>query len=139
MADNIIDITGLTASSELQMFADAQTAALTKAASRIKQLEDEISHLKELLVSTVPLNPTVPIIVSKEQEIIEVQIEKMRKTAMEREFTLEETKRLDLLLKNWFILKGNDKSISAEFSQLSAVGEAELLRIASAKSPDENG
>lgn len=130
MADNIVDITGLTAASELQLFAQAQTAALTKASVKIKQLEAEILHLKELLVSTVPLEAS-PLIVSREQEIVDVQIEKMRKTALEREFTLEETKRLDILLKNHFLIRGADKSIPAEFSQLSGLGEKELLEIAS--------
>ena len=133
--DNIATLAGkFKTSIELQTYCDAQYTALTKAYERIGQLEGEIKHLQGLLTSTAPLveNKSELIIKSTEQVICEMEIERLKQTAMNRILTLEETKRFDLLVKNLYLSRGDTKDLEVDFTQLPpGITEATLLKIAS--------
>lgn len=116
---------------DLQSYCNAQYEALQVAATKIKALEDEVAHLKSLLVHTAPLESKIEKIqVSDEQAICEMQIQRLKKIALDRELTLEETKKLDLLVKNLNLSKGQSTSIIADYSTLN-VQEAKLIELAS--------
>lgn len=125
---------------DLQRYSDAQFITLQKANSRIKDLEEQVEHLKSLLSSSVPLmgEQKVDIIPQNvEQSICEIQINKLQKTAMDRELTLEETKRLDLLIKNLYMIKDQNKAIPANYSHIKNITDAQLISIASVPDPVE--
>lgn len=131
--DNIVTLAGKFESVvQLQEYCDAQFRELERSIHRIQQLESEVSHLKGLLAGTTTLldNKVERVVVSAEQAICEMQIEMLKKTAMDRQLTLEETKRLDLLIKNLHISKQVKPSIEAEFSS-GLISEAELIKLAS--------
>lgn len=119
---------------ELKEYANAQYVTLEKATKRIQELEEEVNHLKSLLTSTTeiiePQNKIVVSPVAKEQEICEVQIERLRKVSLDRELTLEEAKRFDIFNKALLAIKGAEKAIPVDFTHIN-LDEKDLLTIAS--------
>ncbi len=118
---------------ELQNYCDRQYKSLLQAKEIILSLKAEVSHLKELLSSSNHLvnSPPELIIKSVEQTICEIQIEMLREEAMNRSLTLEETKRLDLLVKNLLLCKGAYKDIKPDFTGLpKGMSSEKLLEIA---------
>jgi regulator of replication initiation timing len=140
---------------ELQAYCDAQYVQLDSALKRVHELELEVAHLKELLSGAVPLvephteatavaktvqpEQKVDLVVrSDEQTICEVQINMLKSTAMNRPLTLEETKRLDLLVKNLSLIKAQQAAIPADYSKLPPnVSAADLIAIAAVPESDE--
>jgi len=123
---------------DLQKYCDNQYIVIQKQQEKIKKLEEDLAHTKILISQTIPIleNPLTIKDVSTEQLICEIQIKKFERAALDRELTLEETKRLDLLIKNLHLVKAeNKKSIPSEFQKLADISEAELILIAS--KPDE--
>ncbi len=118
---------------ELQNYCDKQFKSLVQAKTIIQSLQAEVVHLKELLASSNHLvnSPPELIIKSVEQTICEIQIEMLREEAMNRSLTLEETKRLDLLVKNLLLCKGAYKDIKPDFTGLpKGLSSEKLLEIA---------
>lgn len=121
-------------SQELREYCDAQYHTLEAANAKIGQLQDEISHLKDLVAtSSQIIQPNPRHGISNEQIICEAQLTFLSKKASERELTLEETKKLDLLVKNLRLLQGKSTSIEAEFRNIS---DESLLQIASIPDKD---
>ena len=78
----------------------------------------------------------VKIEVSKEQAICEIQIQKLQERAALREMTLEETKRLEILVKSLYLIKEKTGSTaSAEYSVLPA--DATIAQLSSIASSPE--
>lgn len=93
---------------EKQHFIQAQFNAMLDLQQKIKVLEEENLHLKELLVTNVPsLNIPLPIIITPEEYLIDEQISILEERGRQKglELTLEEIKKLDLLLKNKKMIK----------------------------------
>ena len=124
---------------DLQQYCDAQYLTLQKQNEQIKKLQDEISHLKRILAST-PLvdGDIVRIVASTEQEICEIEIQRLKETSMQRGLTLEETKRLDLLVKNLFLSKEQAKDVVPSFRNFSNISNDTLIQIASTPEPSED-
>lgn len=99
---------------ELQKYSDSQFLALKGAADKIKQLEDEVKHLQELIASTTSLIKVETIVKSPELQICEAQIRLFQLRSLDRELTLEETKQLDLLIKNKRLLSGDPTTIEGK-------------------------
>ena len=117
----------------LQAYCDAQFQLIEQLRDSNAKLEAEVAHLKTLITDTVPVlsKDVVKIEVPLEQAICEMQIAKLQRTAMDRDLTLEETKRLDLLIKNLYLAKGQSTAIIADYSKLPPnVSEAALIEIA---------
>lgn len=140
--DNITTLAGTFASHvELQQYADVQYKLLQKAHDKIALLEAEIVHLKSIVTSSQPLlsAPSELIIKSTEQAICEMQIERLKEASMNRNLTLEETKRLDLLVKNLILAKEANKEIKPDYKYLpEGITEATLISIAASGSSEES-
>jgi DNA replicative helicase MCM subunit Mcm2 (Cdc46/Mcm family) len=124
---------------QLREYCNKQYQLLSQSKEIILSLQREVKHLKSLLESSNHLVNSTPelIIKSTEQAICEVQIEKLREVAMERPLTLEETKRLDLLVKNLLLCKGSYKDIKTDYSTLpKGLTSEKLLQIAAVSSLD---
>lgn len=117
---------------ELQEYCNAQYAALNSSLGRVKELEEEIAHLKTLLEGSTQLveEKKPELEVSPEQAICEMQIQKLQKAATQRELTLEETKRLDLLIKNLYLAKGQPTAINKNTINPSAYTDMDLIKFA---------
>ncbi len=122
---------------EKQAFLEAQFEATLSLQAKIKQLEEENIHLKQLLITNVPsLNIPLPIIITPEEYLIDKQIEILERRGRESadpELTLEEVKKLDLLLKNKKIIKDGKEVIKAEKVTKGKLSNKELALIASSK------
>lgn len=134
--DNILTLAGKFKSNvELQEYCNKQYVALEKSLQRIHELEIEIGHLKELLAGSAPLvqvEPKVELMPgSAEQSICEIQINMLQDVAKQRPLTLEETKRLDILVKNLYLAKSQNAAIPVDYTKLPAqVSEAQLIALA---------
>lgn len=94
---------------DLITYTDAAYLTIKSANDRIKQLENEVHHLQQLLAETTPLiedSNVAKIIKSPELVICEAQIQILQNRALQKELTLEEVKTFDLLVKNKKILLG---------------------------------
>lgn len=98
--------------SDLQAFCEAQQKTILNLSKKIKSLEEERDHLKKLLDSTTPslpieqnkdliqINPPSDKFLTSDQEAIcRVQLNKLREIALDRELTLEETKKVEIFSK----------------------------------------
>ncbi len=119
---------------QLTAFAEAQHKTIDKLTKRCTELQEEVEHLKTLISSTTELLPkeqnVTKIIVSKEEAVLDAQINLLYQRALDKELTLEETKKLDLLIKNKEAIK--EKSIPAKSKKFDRkdVSDAELILLA---------
>ena len=100
----------------------------------LKQLEEksnEIRHLQDMLVTTVPIiGDVTPIYVSDEEVIAEYQLKALKSAAMMRDLTLDEVKRFDLLVKNKRLAQGNATAIEVQKGLPKNLSKDELIQIA---------
>lgn len=98
--------------SKLQAYSNAQTNAIIELSKKLKNSQDEIDHLKKLLEGSVPLidNSKLDIGGNDQEQICKLEINKLKNVSLNRELTLEEIKKLDIMVK---ILK-DPKSISKQ-------------------------
>lgn len=133
--DNIRDISlQFKSSKELQEYCDAQYATLQVAQERIRSLEMEVAHLQHLLTSTTSLVDTKKFVVSDEQAICEMQIKRLKEQSLDRELEMEEAKKLDLYVKNLYLIKEKSPTIKADATTV-LENEAELIAAASLPDP----
>lgn len=93
-------------------------------------LRAEVAHLKDLLTATAPLlTKDVKIEVPKEQAACEIQLQMLHEKSKTRELTLEETKRLEILIKSLYLIK--DKSTGITIDNSSSLSVDSLTEIAS--------
>lgn len=134
MIDNIITLAGkFKSEKELQEYCDKQYVALQKASEKISAMQKEVDHLKRLLTSTAPLvKAPETMVVSPEETICDIQINILKNTSMQGELTLEEIKKLDLLIKNKRLAKEQSTTILASSKNLNKeqIIDAQLLQIA---------
>ena len=127
---------------EKQEYIVKQQKVITNLLKEKQTLQKEIEHLKELLISNNNLFPTnnivTTVIVTPEEGLIDRQIELIQNRGVLSELTLEDTKKLDLLLKNKNIIKEQNKPIKAESTKLDKknLSNAQLIQIMSAKKTD---
>lgn len=114
----------------------AAMATINKLLKDLSKKNEEIEHLKQLLSQTVPvIQPQVPekkktiFDITPEEEIALAQLDRLRKVALARPLTLEETKIYDLLVKNKRLSK-DESTINLSKSSYREVSEADLLEIA---------
>lgn len=103
-----------------------------------EQLQQEVSHLKQLLESTLQnvstqLHPVERVIVTPEEALIDRQIEMIQHRAFDRELTLEDTKKLDLLIKNKRLAKEQSTTIQGKtkkYNNDKLISSKELIQLA---------
>lgn len=90
-------------------------------------------------MSYSPLVGQVEVAPVTDEEIIALkQLERLKKLALERELTLDEVKRMDLLVKNKRLAQGNATNINDNKKDLPKdVTPAQLIQIASRKIVEE--
>jgi len=134
----VIDVTALAGKfknrAELQKYCEMLFQSFKSAVQKLQAAEEENKHLKELLSKSVAvIQPTaVKLNIPDEQAIAEMQLQRLKLIAMERELTLDETKRFDLLTKNLYLSKGKPTSvINTKGKRLEEdMSEAELVQLA---------
>lgn len=103
--------------------------AIDKYQKENEALRNEVVHLKQLLTFTAPLiSRGIKIEVPKEQAACEMQLEMLHKKSKERELTLEETKRLEILIKSLYLIK--DKATDVNISDSNDTSIADLTKLA---------
>jgi hypothetical protein len=115
----------------------AALATITKLLKNMNEKDEKIKSLESLLsqrplpiIKSVPNTPSKLVVnVSPEQQIAEMQLERIRAAATERTLTLEETRMYDLFVKNKRISQEEDDK--AKQGNYRDVSDIELMKIAS--------
>lgn len=119
---------------ELRDYAAQQFKLLSQANERIASLEGEIEHLKTLLIHGVPIQNAAPqkveLVVSVPQAILEAQIERLKDRAFEEDLDLEDTKRLEILVRSLKIIQDVDKEKPKKTKATPALKDEDLLLLA---------
>lgn len=128
MLDNITSLAGkFETALEASVYIDKQNMILMQAKEHIIFLESEVKRLQTILNSVPSLLPK-----TNEELICEMEIDKLMRTSSQRNLTLEETKRFDLIVKNLYLAKDSKKDIKPDYKTLpQGVTEATLVAIAS--------
>lgn len=108
--------------SDLRAFSEAQQKTIIQLTKKIKQLEEEKDHLKGILETTAPVLPTPQnnsvvtekFLTSDQETICRTQLVKLREIALEREMTLEETKKVEIFSKILTALENAPKTIKID-------------------------
>lgn len=120
---------------ELKRFAEAQHNTISLLQEKLSSLELENKQLKDLLVHTnkdVYVNKAIQIDITSEESIIVEQIDFLRQASMVRVLSIEEIKKLDILIKNLNLIKSQPTTIVGEAKPLN-ITEAKLIEIAAHK------
>jgi hypothetical protein len=103
----------------------------------IKQLElkeDEILQLKKALSQSIPNSgQAINLILSDEEFIADIQLNKLKDSARVRQLTLDEIRMFDLLVKNKRLAQGNATTIDGQVKSPKQLSQTELLTLASKK------
>lgn len=121
-------------------FLESQFSLVLELQNKLKIAEEENLHLKELLISNVPhLNLPLPVIITPEEYLIDSQISILENRGRQNghELTLEECKKLDILLKHKKIIKEGKEVIKADKPK-SSLSKKELALIATSKKDEAN-
>ena len=126
--DNITSLAGKFATAvEASVYIDKQNLLLMQARDHILFLESEVKRLQNILNSVPSLLPK-----TNEELICEAEISKLMHISSQRNLTLEETKKLDLFVKNLYLAKDSKKDIKPDYKTLpQGFTEANLVEIAS--------
>lgn len=108
-----------------------------------KLKEEEISHLKSLLEKNVPVliedkkpQQLIQLDLSPEEEIAEIQLNKLKEASKNRALTLEEARIYDLLVKNKRLSR-KESTVNIENAAYKEISVIELMKVAG-KSDDSD-
>lgn len=126
MADNFsLMLQDFKSMADLQGYADAQYRQIIELNKKLKVLDDENKHLKKLLDQSVKdvikkedESSTSIIQLSDEESICVMQLKILKETSLDRELSLEETKKLDTFSKVLNNIRNNPKTIKVEAKKL---------------------
>lgn len=122
---------------EAKDFAEAQYYTLISQSKKIKSLEDTIDEYTkkiqkletEALVHEV--NSSTNLDASDAESICMIQLKLLRASAMDRELTLEETKKVETYTKTLLLIKGKSVEDKPNKQDTSKMTTAQLLKLAS--------
>ena len=119
---------------DLKAYSDAQYKVIVASKAKIVELEDKVRHLENLLKLANPA-PVQSVIISPEQGICEQQIDILQQSALQRELTLEETKKFEIFVKTLALIKGKDANIPAEGKTIlpKDISDAQLIALATSE------
>lgn len=122
---------------------NAALMTIDKLLKDLNKKSDEIKHLQSLVGQVVPVVAESPKSVSKfthvitaEEEIAEVQLERLRQAAKSRTLTLEEIRAYDLLVKNKR-LSQDESTINLSKAHYRDISDSDLLQIAEKNESDK--
>lgn len=136
-----MDITKLTEEfetiEEMKAFAASQFKQILNLSKKVKELEEERSHLKKLLQDGVPMiapinsiqqsSPQSNLLITDDAKTIaQVQLKMLKDIAFDREFTLEETKKLEIFNK---VLNTNQEKPETFKANAKELNEQDLLAL----------
>lgn len=116
-----------TSAKDLKAFAEQQQKVIETLVSSNRSLSEKVSHLENLLMSLE--NNNVISQISTEEMICIEQINVLRGKSANRELSLDEVKRLDLLVKNLRLIREKSTQV-INTREYTHVKEAELVAIA---------
>lgn len=132
MSKKISNITELTEGFQDAVILKAENERLIKVIEALRkelmEKTEKLSHMETLMIKTIPAFVKV----SPEEEICEIQIQMLRSVSKDRELTLEETKKLDILIKNKR-LSQEQSTVNMQARNVEEVSDAILLQIAESK------
>jgi hypothetical protein len=111
---------------EKQQFVEKQQELIACLNVKIKEQQEEISHLKRMLITN---NEVEKVILTPEEALIEDQILLIQDRSYGKELSLEDVKKLDILLKAKKTIKDEKKTIKAESKTITFTNN-DLLQIA---------
>lgn len=107
---------------------------------KLKSKDEEISHLKQLLLSgsTPILGSDGLVQASVELQMVESQLRKLQEDTMLRSMTLDDVKRLDLLIKNKNLLEAKPTSIEGKSKQpAKQLSKEQIIQVAQKRTTEE--
>jgi len=122
--------------SDLKAFSDAQQKTIVQLTKKIKQLEEEKEELRILLQDNKPIEnkienkpPTIAekFLTSDQETICRIQLMKLREIALDREMTLEETKKVEIFSKIIASIENAPKTIKIDTKSLDSGDLMNLL------------
>lgn len=131
---------------ELKAYAEAQYMTILEMSKKIQKLEEDNLHLKKMLEKSVPILEEdkkdlliFPAGTTNEEIICSIQLGKLKELSMERELTLEETKKTEIYSKILLSLR-NKTDDSKKQAPTEALSTADLLNLVSSldKMADES-
>lgn len=136
---NVVSILTLagefTSYGELEAYSNKQFILLDKSTKKVKELEEEVEHLKSLLFNTTQLiekEMSKGIIVSPEEALCMGQISILEERGRgQTELTLEEIKKFDLLMKNLNSIRDTETVKKQIKTFTSVASDRDLLKLAS--------
>lgn len=115
MAEQFTDL------AELKTYSAAQYKTILELSKKINKLEEENAELKKQLLNSTPKDPSTESAVNSEllmgsnQEIIaKIQLNRFKEISMERELSLEESKKVEIFAKILFSMNNKDKQFEKE-------------------------
>jgi len=124
---------------ELQAYSSAQYNTITSLNSKINDLTKQIEILnnknanlnKDLAIASVGSpKETNKFTVTDEEATCTIQLAMIKRNAMDRELTTDETKRLEVFVKTLYLIKGKDgdKDKKHEEKEVAKMSSEELLK-----------
>jgi hypothetical protein len=122
---------------QLLEYTDAQSKLIENLKHECKRLNGEVAKLKEAFLSSKSLSeiPRSKIVVSPEQIICETQIQLLQGVSLSRAMTLEETKRLEILVKSLYLIK--ERTSGSTEDDLANLPVSSLERLAALPEPEQ--
>ena len=125
---SIIDINDVRTSFEKEAFAVAQQNTITSLMTENETLKLKVAELEKMLIALSVRKHSILNILPEELICLE-QIGSLKRKSAERELTLEETKKLDILVRNLKLIRDDGTTLVGS-AESTAVMEAELVAIA---------
>lgn len=111
---------------------------IDKLLRQLESKDNEILELQQRLNEGVLPKTNLAAPLADEELISSAQLERLKNAALNRELSLEEVKKFDLLVKNKRLAQGEATTIDANYRSLPAnIQKTELIRIASKKAKED--
>lgn len=129
---------------EKQEFIEKQHKTITSLINKNKKLEEEVEHLKKLLetsTSLIELPKVEQIIITPEEGLLDRQLQMIQDRGFSSELTLEDVKKIDILLKNKKIIKEKyEESIETSSKRFDKklISNAELIKLATSANNNDD-
>jgi len=114
---------------DVKEFAEKQQDLIEKLLNDNKLLSEKVGHLEEMLKASAA---TIKVPMTVEELICIEQIDLLRQKSRDRELSLDESKRLDIFIKNLRLIR-NESTEVINTTNYSTLNEVELVAIATGK------